>query len=105
MLTNGEVTIFCPDKGQEEYVVRATVPAWVRHQMRLRNQVNGVRRVDTFDIRIRLDLVECIEPGDIIFFGKADVADLGRCRQIAAVRKNSYGSMPHWHLEAEYVYR
>ena len=105
MLTNGEVTIFCPDENQEEYIVRATVPAWVRHQMRLRDQGNGVRRVDTFDIRIKLDLVDCIEPGDIIFFGKTEVADLKRCRQVAAVRKNAYGSVPHWHLEAEYMYR
>lgn len=105
MLTNGEVTIFCLDEGREEYIVRATVPAWVRHQLRIRNQGSGVRRVDTFDIRIALDLVECIEPGDMIFFGKAEVADLKRCRQIAAVRKNAYGSVPHWHIEAEYMYR
>ena len=105
MLTNGEVTIFCLDECQEEYIVRATVPAWVRHQMRLREQGSGVRRCDTFDIRIELDLIECIEPGDIIFFGRTEAADLKRCRKIAAVRKNDYGSVPHWHLEAEYMYR
>ncbi len=105
MLTNGEVTIFCLDEGREEFIVRATVPAWVRRQARLRNQGNGVRRVDTFDIRIELGLIDCIEPGDLIFFGRTENAELKRCRKIAAVRKNSFGSMPHWHLEAEYMYR
>lgn len=105
MLTNGEVTIFCLDESREEYIVKATVPAWVRHQMRLRDQGNGVRRCDTFDIRIELGLVDGIEPGDLVFFGREDCAELKRCRKIAAVRKNSFGSVPHWHLEAEYMYR
>lgn len=105
MLTNGEITIFCLDEGREEYIVKAVVPAWVRHQRRLRDQGSGVRRCDTFDIRIELGLVDSIEPGDMVFFGKAKAADLNRCRKIAAVRKNDYGSTPHWHLEAEYMYR
>lgn len=105
MPENGVVTVFCIDGKKENYVSRGSVRAWIRHQARLRDQGNGTRICDTFDVRIALGLLDEVKPGDLIFFGEADTAEIAQCRRVAAVRRNNFGRTPHWHIEAEYMYR
>ena len=107
MSSNEIVTIFSFDKAKGEFVKKGTFPAWVRRMRRLRNSKRGTYFCDNFDVRIALELVEEIDAGDLVFFGKPEDGEirLDKCRKVAVVSKNAYGINPHWHLEAEYEYR
>ncbi len=107
MIENDKVTIFAYSADVGDYVKKKTVPAWVRRMRRMRNSGNGVYFCDNFDVRIRLELIDQVSIGDLIFFGelKDNEFSVDKCRKIAVVAENSYGLNPHWHLEAEYEYR
>ncbi|MBR5613887.1 MAG: hypothetical protein IKW64_01110 [Clostridia bacterium] len=105
MPENGVVTVFCLDEARKSFVRKGCFGAWIHKQKRVREQTSGVRRCDTFDVRISLPLLDEVNPGDLLYFGKTDVLKMSECRRIAAVRKNDYGTFRHWHIEAEYVYR
>ena len=82
-------------------------PAWIYREKRLKSQGLGERALDTFDVRIGLEDMPEILPGDLICFGETSDMDARpeMCSRIIGVRKNSFGSTPHWHLRAEYLYR
>lgn len=105
MIKNGVVTVFGVDTESGEYVRRGSAEAWIRHQNRLRDQSNGAKFCDTFDVRIELGKFAQISPGDLISFENLSQPDMIKCRRVAAIRKNDYGNSPHWHIEAEYMYR
>ena len=107
MLENGIVSIFTPDKAGDGFVKRGSFGAWIHHKKILRDTGNGVRSCDKFDVRIAIDKVECIEPGDLIAFAEigSEEFSASECRRIAEVCENRFGASPHWHLEAEYEYR
>ncbi len=107
MLENGVVSVFTPDKTGDGFVKRGSFGAWIHRKKRLRNTGNGVRVCDKFDVRIDIDKAECIEPGDLIAFGEVGLEEFSaaKCRKIAEVCENRFGTSPHWHLEAEYEHR
>lgn len=107
MLTNEFVTIFTFDDEKDDYVKKGTFRAWVRRMRRIRNMKKGTYFCDNFDVRIERDAVDEVNVGDLIYFGdmREEEFSLSQCRKIAVVSCNSFGRIPHWHLEAEYEYR
>lgn len=106
MISNGFVTVFCVSEDKEEFKRKGPFPAWTYRNRRIKTEANGIRESDKFDIRISLEMLDDVCPGDLVFFGKTDTdADMARCRRVASVKRNSFGIRPHWHLETEYIYR
>ena len=107
MLKNGMVTLFTLSPDGEDYVRCGTFPAWINCKRRLRSTERGVYFRDNFDVRIEHGLVERVSVGDLIYFGEMSQEDfsVAECRRVAVVAENNFGTMPHWHLQAEYEYR
>lgn len=107
MLKNGVVTLFTLSPDGDDYVRCGTFPAWIHCKRRLRSTERGVYFRDNFDVRIEHGLVERVSVGDLIYFGEMSQEDfsVAECRRVAVVAENNFGTMPHWHLQAEYEYR
>ncbi len=107
MQKNSVVTIFRPDRTAGRLVCLGTVPAWVSRKQFLRNDGAGVYADDRFDIRVEVGHLAEVASGDLVFFGRAESAcvEPSECQRIVSVVKNDYGTVPHWHLAAEYRYR
>ena len=107
MQTNGYVTHYKYDQLLGEYVFNGSFPAWIYSQERTRAERGGVYGRSVFDVRFPLSSVENICTDDLIRFEKCTDAPpcIEKCFRIAAVTKNSFGSFPHWHIEAENQYR
>lgn len=106
MISNGVVTLFCVDENGENFKKKGCFSAWVHRVKRIKTELGGVRESDRFDVRIGTGVLDNVQPGDLIYFGRAgDTAELSECSRVASVVKNDFGSNPHWHLETEYIYR
>lgn len=107
MLKNGIVTVFGLADDGEHFVRKGCFEAWVSREARLKTQADGALRCDTFDVRIALSDAAEPEIGDLLFIGESHepFAEPSHCRKIAAVKRNGFGTSPHWHIRAEYIYR
>lgn len=107
MTTNQVVTVFSAGQSVSGLVLKATVPAWVYCENRIKNDGTEVFRDDRFDVRIDIGHISEVCVGDFLFFGRAEAGCVGitECHRISAVRKNDFGSNPHWHIRTEYIYR
>ena len=107
MTTNQVVTVFSAGQNVSGLILKATVPAWVYCERRIKNDGPEVFRDDRFDVRIELHHIAEISVGDYIFFGRAETGcvKISECHRISAVTRNDFGSSPHWHIRTEYIYR
>lgn len=101
MLTNSEVTLFRYDSSADDYVKTGTFPAWVYRKRESRNTENGRQHADTFHIRIAPDSAADVRVDDLAILGGADECNLKECMRLSRVTVNSFGSVPHIHMEAE----
>ena len=107
LTTNQVVTVFSAGQTVSGLKFKAAVPAWVDCENRMKNDGTAVFRDDRFDVRIELCHLREVAVGDYLFFGRAEAGcvDIDECFRISAVKKNGYGSNPHWHIRTEYTYR
>lgn len=107
MITNGFVTLFCSTEPCGEFKRAGVFPAWIRRKQRLRNTAEGIFLCDTFDVRIENQHLKSVAVGDLIYFGELEESEFRpeKCRKVAAATENTFGTVPHWHLEAEVQYK
>ena len=101
MLTNSEVTLFRYDRDSDDYIKIGTFRAWTYRKRNSRSTENGRRSADTLSIRIAPDTAADVRADDLAVLGKADVCNLKECMRLSRVTVNSFGSVPHIHMEAE----
>ena len=107
MLTNSTVTLFRPESSGGDFKKLGEYAAWTQRKQRIRNTSDGIYFCDNFDVRIPLGLISLVEVGDLICFGSLAEEEFRpeKCRKVAVASENTFGSNPHWHLEAEVQYR
>ncbi len=104
MLTNNKVTIIRYVEEKDDYEPIMTCPAWVFCKKGLSATVKGEENADVLHVRIKRTEVQSIEKGDLVYVGdfkRTNPLDLAECRKITRLTDNNYGSIPHWHIEAE----
>ena len=107
MIENGTVTVFCHSQSEEAFVNCGSHTAWIYQRRRIRNSGIGVCNDDKLDVRIAIDKIDGINAGDCLYIGKTEkrTAEVSECQRISKVTKCDFGVSPHWHIEAEYIYR
>lgn len=101
MLTNNTVTILRYAEETDTYETAIVCKAWVFCKKANAFSVKGDETADTVHIRIKLDSIQCVNVGDLVYIGtynhKTD--SFAECRKVARVTKNNFGAVRHWHIE------
>ena len=104
MLANNKVTIVRYVEEKDDYEPILTCSAWVFCKKGLSSTIKGEENADVFHIRIKRTEAPSIEKGDLVYVGdfkSHKPLNLAECRKITKLTDNNYGSVPHWHIEAE----
>ena len=99
MLTNSAVTLFRFDEAADDYKRIGTFPAWVFLKQSANVSKGGFERSDVLHIRIARCLLNSVQTGDMAAIGNIPEFDPRSCRAVTCVTDNSFGGVPHWHIE------
>ncbi len=102
MIINNPVTLLRHSQTAEQYEVIGTCDAWVFCKRAISGNANGDKNADVYHIRVRKEDIERVKVGDFVYIGDLEGKEpnLADCRKVTRVSRNSFGTVPHWHIEA-----